>query len=290
MSESESESVAGSFEGPRVLSFESRRQAEMAAAILRHGGQPTVAASMREIPLEENVAAMEFVEALRAGTVDTVVFLTGVGARTLAEAVAGECSLEELVGLLDRCTVVIRGPKPAAVLKEWGLGVDGRAAEPNTWEQLLPVLDELGAVANRTVAVQEYGVPNTPFYESIVERGGRVLPVPVYRWGLPEETGPLEAGIRGTVAGDFDVLLFTSAHQLTNVLAVAERLGLGEAFRRAAGACLLGSVGPTASSALRDAGLRVDIEPTHPKMGPLVREALAEAISRTRPPSSPAAP
>ena len=39
-------------------------------------------------------------------------------------------------------------------------------------------------------------------------------------------------------------------------------------------------------SALRDAGLRVDIEPTHPKMGPLVRETLAEAISRTRPPSS----
>ena len=283
-----SESMGGT--GPRVLSFESRRQSEMAALILRHGGQPTVAASMQEIPLEENPAAGEFVKALRAGTVDTVVFLTGVGARTLAEAVAGECSLEELVGLLDRCTVVIRGPKPAAVLKEWGLPVDGRAAEPNTWEQLLPVLDELSAVADRTVAVQEYGVPNTPFYESIVERGGRVLPVPVYRWGLPDETGPLEAGIRGTVAGDFDVLLFTSAHQLTNVLGVAEGLGLAEAFRRAAGECLVGSVGPTASSALRDAGLRVDIEPTHPKMGPLVRETLAEAISRTRPPSSREAP
>ena len=279
-----------SFEGPRVLSFESRRQSEMAALIRRHGGQPTVSASMQEIPLAENPAASGFVEALRSGTVDTVVFLTGVGARALAAAVAPGCSRDELVGLLGRCTVVIRGPKPAAVLKEWGLRVDGRAAEPNTWEQLMPELDRLDAVDGRTVAVQEYGIPSTSFYESIRRRGGRVLPVPVYRWGLPDDMGPLEAGIRDTVAGRFEVLLFTSAHQLTNVLAVASRLELAEAWKRAAGGCLLGSVGPTASAALRGEGLRVDIEPAHPKMGALVREAMTEAISRTRPPSSPEAP
>ena len=77
---------------------------------------------------------------------------------------------------------------------------------------------------------------------------------------------------------------------VTNVLAVASRLKLADAWKRAAGGCLLGSVGPTASAALRGAGLRVDIEPTHPKMGALVREGMVEAISRTRPPSSHEAP
>ena len=275
--------------GPLVLSFESRRGEEMASLIVRHGGQPTVVASMQEIALDGDPRAGRFVEALRDGAVGTVVFLTGVGARTLAEAVADGCSVGELAELLAGCTVVVRGPKPAAVVREWGVRIDGRAEEPNTWEQVVEVLDRLDAVSGRTVAVQEYGVPNNEFYESIVERGGRVLRVPVYRWSMPEETGPLESAIRDTVAGRFELLLFTSAHQVANVLTVAERVGVSEAFRSAVGDCLVGSVGPTASLALRRAGFRVDIEPIRPKMGPLVREAVAAAISRTRPPSSRAA-
>lgn len=276
----------GSDAGPRVLSFESRRQREMADLISRHGGQATVVASMQETPLSDNHKALSFVEALRNGTVDTVVFFTGVGARTLAESVAGECPIDELAQLLNECTIVVRGPKPSVVLKNWGVRIDGRAAEPNTWEELLPELERLDSVRGRCVAVQEYGVPNVAFYDAISVRDGRVMPVPVYRWSLPEDTGPLEQGIRDTVAGGFDVLLFTSAQQLTNVLTVADRLGLEEAWRRSAACCLIGSVGPTATSALQSSGVRVDIEPAHPKMGPLVRETLLEAISRTRPPSS----
>ena len=276
----------GSVDTPSVLSFESRRQREMVDLIIRHGGRPTVVASMQETPLSDNREALAFVDSLRKSQVDTVVFLTGVGAKTLAESVAEECSITELVQLLGRCTVIVRGPKPAAVLKSWGVRIDGRAAEPNTWEELLPELERLDAVQDRCVAVQEYGVPNALFYDAIAQRKGRVMPVPVYRWSLPEDTRPMEQGIRDTVAGVFDVLLFTSAHQLTNVLVVAERLGLQDAWRQSAASCLVGSVGPTATSALQSAGLRVDIEPAHPKMGPLVRETILEAISRTRPPSS----
>ena len=91
-----------------------------------------------------------------------------------------------------------------------------------------------------------------------------------------------------TLAGEVDVLLFTSANQLTNVLTIAERLGVHEKWVEAAGHCLVGSVGPTTSSRLRESGVIVDVEPAHPKMGPLVRETLEMAISRTPPPSSPA--
>ena len=136
----------GSGSGPRVLSFESRRQREMADLIRRHGGLATVVASVQETPLSDNHKALSFVDSLRKGVVDTVVFLTGVGAKTLAESVSGECPLNELVQLLDECTIVVRGPKPAAVLNTWGVRIDGRAAEPNTWEELLPELERLEAV------------------------------------------------------------------------------------------------------------------------------------------------
>lgn len=274
----------------RVLSFESRRRSEMESLIVRQGACPTVVASMQEIPLAENPAALEFLRSLRSGGVDVVVFLTGVGARALGKAVAQECPHEEFVRLLQRCTIVIRGPKPAAVLKQWGLAVDARAEEPNTWREVLSALTALEAIHEKRIAVQEYGISNPDFYEALRERGAEVIPVPVYRWCLPDDTGPLLAGIRGTVAGEFDVLLFTSAQQLRNVLEVADNAGLAEAWREAALGCVIGSVGPVASAALRESGLRVDVEPLTPKMGPLVRETLARATSRTRPPSSPGEP
>jgi hypothetical protein len=53
--------------GLRVVSFESRRSAEMAELIRNYGGEPIQAPSMREIPLTDQHDALAFGEALLAG-------------------------------------------------------------------------------------------------------------------------------------------------------------------------------------------------------------------------------
>ena len=75
MSES---SIPSSNELLRVLSLESRRAEEMRSLIERHGAVPTIAPSMREVPLEENRDALAFAAELLAGQIQVVVFLTGV--------------------------------------------------------------------------------------------------------------------------------------------------------------------------------------------------------------------
>ena len=65
----------------RVCSFESRKQDEMRSLIERHGGVATIAASMREVPLENNLAVFDFLDRLLVGELDAVIFMTGVGAR-----------------------------------------------------------------------------------------------------------------------------------------------------------------------------------------------------------------
>jgi uroporphyrinogen-III synthase len=104
-----------------------------------------------------------------------------------------------------------------------------------------------------------------------------VIRVPVYRWALPEDTGPLAAAVQSTIAGEFDVLMFTSAQQLRNVLAVAESAGVRDKWLSAARRCVIASIGPTASETLLDAGLPPDIEPEHPKMGHLVQAVARDA-------------
>lgn len=258
----------------RVLSLESRRGDEMCSLIERHGGRATIAPSMREIPMDDNPVALAFGDELMAGRIDMVVFLTGVGAAALMETLETRWLRAEILTALERCTIVVRGPKPTVVLGKWGLRIDHRAPEPNTWRELLATLDAGVTLSGRRIAIQEYGKPNTEFYRELAERGAQVLPVPVYRWALPEDTAPLCEAVRQTIAGDFDMILFTSAQQLHNVLAVADEAGLSQAWLSAANRCVIGSIGPTATETLLEGGLNVDLQPSHPKMGPLVKEAL----------------
>ncbi len=265
---------------PRICSFESRRHEEMRQLIEKQGGIATVAPSMREIPLEENPAAFQFAEELLAGRVDVLVFLTGVGARAVLEVLETRYPRQQILESWQRCQVVVRGPKPLAVLREWKVRVDFRVPEPNTWRELLKTLSENLSLAGQTIAVQEYGEPSLELYEELKRQGANVLPVPVYRWAFPEDTGPLLAAIEATIAGEFDLLMFTSAHQIANVLEAAEQIGKKADWKKAASQCGIASIGPTASEKLRSEGLPVTVEASPPKMGPLVRLALEEARKR----------
>ena len=125
--------------------------------------------------------------------------------------------------------------------------------------------------------MQEYGEVNEALYAALRRRGALVTPVTVYRWALPEDTGPLQAAVSEAATAPFDLLLFTSAQQVRHVLQVAAGLGLEDAWRAASARSVVASIGPTCSEALREAGLKVDLEPSHPKMGTLVREAVEAA-------------
>lgn len=263
----------------RVFSPESRHAETMAESIVRHGGLPIIAESLREVPLDNPPEVRPFVEGLIEGSIDVVIFLTGVGTRVLAGAIADRLPREPFAAALARTLVVARGPKPLAALREIGARVDVLVPEPNTWRELLTTIDATTALSGKRVALQEYGVTNTELVRGLEARGATVLRVPIYRWALPENTAPLREAIRKIIDGMIDVALFTNAKQIDHLLQVAREDGLAEALVTAMRRIVIASVGPICSEALRHAGLQVDFEPSHPRMGPLVRET-AESAAR----------
>src|SRR5215472_6180136 len=202
------------FGGKRVLSFESRRAAEMRQLIRKQGGDPFVAPSMREMPLAENHEAFDFAERLFAGDFDMVVLLTGVGTRQLAQLLAPRFGEGAFADGLRRVTLVARGPKPVAALREMGLAPAIVAPEPNTWRELLAVTE---GRPERQIAVQEYGRPNPELIEGFRARGAEVTQVHVYQWGLPEDTESLRDAARSLAAGEIQVALFTTAIQISHL-------------------------------------------------------------------------
>jgi uroporphyrinogen-III synthase len=269
-------SAATPFAGIRVAAFEARMAGPMADLIAKHGGVPVEAPALREIPIADNPKALAFADRLLVGDFDVVVFETGVGVRYLSQAIETRIPRETWLAALDRTKVVARGPKPVAVLRELKARVDLQVPEPNTWHQTLTTLDAHLSVAGLRVAVQEYGKPNPELIEGLQRRGALVTRVPVYRWALPEDTGPLRATIAAIAEGRVGAVLFTAAQQVVHLLQVAAEENRAADLRVALGRdTVVGSIGPTTSGALRESGLPVDIEPEHPKMGHLVAAVAA---------------
>lgn len=264
----------------RVISLESRRAPEMESIIRSHGGDPLVAPSMREVPLQQNTEAFEFAEKLLAGEIDVVIFLTGVGTRALVETLEARYSRDEIVDALSRVTTVARGPKPVKALRELSVPVSITVPEPNTWREVLETLEAEPRgfdLQGARVAVQEYGISNQAFLDGLAQRGAVVTRVPVYRWALPEDLAPLQTAIREMVEGRARVVLFTTGTQAEHLLKVAAEMGLDAELRAAFGRMAVCSIGPTCSETLRQLQIPVDLEPGHPRMGHLVKEASERA-------------
>src|SRR6185437_2584378 len=262
--------------GLRVLSFESRRAQEMARLIAAYGGDAIVAPAMREVPLESNTEALDFVRSLLDARFDMLILLTGAGARGLARVAESICSPADFAQALGRIALVARGPKPATALKELGAAATLTIPEPSTWRDILRSLDANAAslpLRGRRVAVQEYGASNPELLVALAERGARVTRVPVYEWALPEDLRPLQSAIERLVAGEIDVVLFTSSTQLANLLHVAAQVIREPAVLSSLAKVAVGSIGPVTSEALRARGIAPAFEPSHPKMGFLVNEA-----------------
>src|SRR5579864_7712696 len=189
-----------SFEGRQILSLESRRAKEMAQLIRNQQGEPFVAPSMREVPLDRNEEAFRFAERLFAGAFDMMVLLTGVGTRLLDQALATRYPPGRFAEALRGLTVVARGSKPVAVLREMNVTPHVIVPEPNTWHEVLAATAER---PERRIAVQEYGKSSPELLDGFRARGAEVSTVRVYQWDLPEDTGPLREAARRIAAGEF---------------------------------------------------------------------------------------
>lgn len=256
----------------RIVTFEARRGEELADMLARHGADVVRGPAMREAALPPGPEIQTLAARLADRSLDAIILLTGVGTRLLAAA------LSEIrpdgTAALTSTTVIARGPKPLAALRALGLAGAHAVPAPFTWREVLGVVDALGLRPVRGIAVQEYGIPNQRLLAGLAERGFAVLRVPVYRWALPADRGPLDAAARAVAQGAADVTVFTNAAQVEHLFQVTTD---PHALRAGLALTVVASVGPVCSEALEAHGVAVDLEASPPKMGPLVALIAAQA-------------
>lgn len=262
-----------SFDGLRVAALESRRRDDLSRLIERFGGVPFVSPSMREIAVDRNKEAIDFAYRVMTGEIGVVIFLTGVGFKQLLAAIEPHIDKQRFIDSLSDIITIARGPKPVVAMREVGLTPTHRATEPNTWREVLQIIDQHVPVSNQVVGLQEYGITNHSLVAGLEARGATVANVRVYQWDFPEDVTPLQENIRALCKRERDCLLFTSAHQAVNLMRMAETMGLEGELRLALQEIVVTSIGPTTTEMLQHLRIPVDIEPEVSKMGQLVQTA-----------------
>ena len=261
----------------KVAILESRLGKQLVELIAQRGGIPFHAPALAELPDLEPAKIAELVQSLQARSAKLAVFQTGVGTRALLAATDSLGLTDALLFLLEGMIVAARGPKPSGALRARGVRIDRSAREPFTTHEVLESIDDVPLQGERVI-VQRHGSMNAELDHALGARGAEVTEIPVYRWALPADTAPLAALIDALERNEMHAVVLTNAEQVRNLFAVAEQLGRTAPLRAALNRTLVASIGPVASAALREAGVKVGLESSPPKLGALLT-SLDEALS-----------
>ncbi len=256
-------------QGKVIALLESRLAEHVAGLIRGRGATPISAPALAEEPIVDPAAIVSLLSDWSTRPAKLAIFQTGVGTRALFAATDALGLTPTLLDLLTRTTVAVRGPKPTAVLRGRNVRIDRSAADPFTTMQVLESVASID-LTGEIVVVQRYGDVNAELNDAIDARGGTVVEIPTYRWALPADTTPLTRLIDALEGATVDAVVFTSASQVHNLFAVAERDARAAILRDALNVTCVASVGPVCSAALRRHGITIDVEASPPKLGPLL--------------------
>lgn len=266
-------------EGFTVGVTAARRRDELTALLRRRGARVVEAPTVRIVPLDDDTALREATARCLAAPLDYVVATTGVGWRGWMSAADGWGLGRRLADACRDAVILSRGPKATGAVRATGLG-ESFSPRTEANDELLTWLLARD-LHGRRIAVQEHGAPLDGFVAALRERGAQVVPVPVYRWGPPEDPEAVRRLVEQTVRREVHAVAFTSAPAITGFLDAAETAGLGgevlAALRAGPGDGVLAAcVGPVCARPLEQHGVR-PVCPDRGRLGALVR-ALAESL------------
>ncbi|HYN53073.1 MAG TPA: uroporphyrinogen-III synthase [Methylotenera sp.] len=252
-----------------IAILENRAGEQLADLVRKYGGTPFSAPALAEIPDIDPVLIAQLVADWESELPEIFIFQTGVGVKALFATTDSLGITDKLLDILASAVVVVRGPKPTAVLRSRKVRIDYSAIEPYTTAEVLAELDKT-SITGKRVVVQRYGDTNFELQAALEQRGAKVTEVTTYRWSLPENTQPMVDMMDALDANTIDVVCFTSASQVYNLFTVAEQLERKDTLQAALSRSLVASIGPVCTVALNKFGVRVDIEPNPPKLGPFI--------------------
>jgi uroporphyrinogen-III synthase len=269
--------MAGPLENISVAILEHRFTKEFSTLFEKLGATVYACPLLEEKPVENREELQTFVRHVLDGQIDMMIFLTGVGARFLVAESESMGERDAFLQALGNMTIVVRGPKPVAALRQLGLRAHVTPENPTT-EGVIEALRSQD-LHGRRVGIQLYGTPNPQLVSALEAKGASVRPVQVYAYGAAADSGAVTTLIGRILDGNVRVIAFTSQPQVRMLFDFATQSNVADALRNALNTKVaVASIGEVTSRALQENGIVPRIVPAQSKMAALV-QAVGEHFS-----------
>jgi len=270
--------MPGPLENISVAILEHRFTKEFSTLFEKLGATVLACPLLEEKPVENREELEMFIHHVLEGRLDAIIFLTGVGARFLIAEADAMGAKDQFLEALARLTIIVRGPKPVAALRQFGLRPSITPDNPTT-EGIIEALRSHD-LDRKKVGVQLYGTPNPQLVSALEAKGASVTSVQVYAYGAAAESTAVNQMISQIVDGQVQVIAFTSGPQVRMLFDFATRCGLADALTTALQTKVtVASIGEVTSRALQEKGITPGIVPVQSKMGALA-QAVGEHFAR----------
>lgn len=257
-------------QGKTIAILENRSGKQLADLVRKYDGIPIRAPALSEVPDIDLSAVETMVKQWQIQQPDLFIFQTGVGTKALFNTLDQLKLTEAFLGIVAQSHVVVRGPKPTAVLRSREVRIDQAAGEPYTTNEVLALL-AAHALNGKSVVVQRYGDTNFTLQNALKERGASISEVATYRWQLPTEIQPLLDLMQSLKDKTVDMVCFTSASQVDNFFKVAANSAFSGELQQLLNSTAIASIGPVCSKALTKYNVNVALEASPPKLGPFIK-------------------
>ena len=239
-------------QGRKIAVPESRELDLFVRMLERHGAVAVRCPLVSIHDVEDAAPVHAWLKRLSEGQHDSLILYTGEGlVRLLAFARRGGIEAE-VIASLHRTRKIVRGAKPAKVLRSIGLSPDVLAEEPTT-AGLVATLSGLD-LKGRCVGVQLYPGGESLLKDFLKDAGARIDPILCYRYASGEEDERVAHLINGLVTQDIDLIAFTSTAQVRRLQDVARRFDRTSDLHSAMQRILIAAVGPVTAQAVEEAG------------------------------------
>ncbi len=255
--------------GFRIGVTSDRRSADLIAALERRGAEVLHAPTLRIVPAEQDDRLIRATEQVIAASPDLVLVTTAYGLRGWLEAADAAGQGPDLLDVLARARVLVRGPKARGAVRAGGLTDDGMSTEETTASLVDQVLAE--GVAGRTVAVQLHGFVDEEQLARLRSAGASVITVAPYLWTGPVEPQRVIRLLDAIATRSLDAVTFTSAPAAEALLVAAGERGLLDPVLAALRSDVVPfAVGPVTAAPLHTVGIE-GVYPDRYRLGALVR-------------------
>jgi uroporphyrinogen-III synthase len=264
----------------RTIAIPETRELDVFASMLERRGATVVRCPLVEIlDAPDPAPVLHWIRQFNLDAFTDLILLTGEGLRRLLSCIERhEPALQApFIAALTRVRKIVRGPKPARVLRELGLKPDVSGDAPTTDGIISALAGE--NLHDKRFGVQLYGSePNTKLIDFLRSKGASTSTVAPYVYADKSADAAVNDLLERMALGQIDAIAFTSTPQVERLFAV----GSDELVRRALTRTQVAAIGPVVAEALAKHRVNVQLMPRDSFfMKPLtsvMEEALGKAV------------